>query len=355
MRRVDRGIEYLRTTQNEDGSWSPQPGPAVTAIVVAAMLDRPNISVSDPSVAKAVAYILSKRRSDGGIHDGFLENYNTAICLSAWRASTINLVSRRRFKKRMPIYENFSGTIKQTPMAMRLTRHMPTLAALDTVVMVDRTCLTHKSCWKVSYESGMDCNDPIFIRALAFITRCQGTKANREFGDKIVADGGFVYATSVNKDHIGVPQSMASPALIDQAKAGKPISGLRTYGSMTYAGFKSYIYANLDRDDPRVVDAYNWIRHHYTLDHNPGLLPDQQMQGYYYYLVTFSRAMAAWGSDQIITADGATHDWANDLVGKLAGLQREDGSWVNTADRWMEGDVNLTTAYALTALVYAIR
>lgn len=29
-----------------------------------------------------------------------------------------------------------------------------------------------------------------------------------------------------------------------------------------------------------------------------------------------------------------------------------NGSWVNPADRWMEGDPNLTTAYSLMALKY---
>ena len=71
--------------------------------------------------------------------------------------------------------------------------------------------------------------------------------------------------------------------------------------------------------------------------------------------MVMARALAAWGDAQIVTADGQSHDWANDMIGKLASLQREDGSWTNPADRWMEGDTNLTTAYALTALVSTIK
>ena len=37
----------------------------------------------------------------------------------------------------------------------------------------------------------------------------------------------------------------------------------------------------------------------------------------------------------------------------LARRQQADGSWVNSADRFMEGDPNLVTAYALLALAYA--
>ncbi|MEC9374167.1 MAG: hypothetical protein VYC34_10000, partial [Planctomycetota bacterium] len=58
-----------------------------------------------------------------------------------------------------------------------------------------------------------------------------------------------------------------------------------------------------------------------------------------------------------ISADGATtdsRDWANDLIDRLAELQKEDGSFENLHDRWMEGDPVLVTAYALLALQHAI-
>ena len=32
--------------------------------------------------------------------------------------------------------------------------------------------------------------------------------------------------------------------------------------------------------------------------------------------------------------------------------QRADGSWLNEQDRWMEGDANIVTGYALMALSY---
>jgi squalene-hopene/tetraprenyl-beta-curcumene cyclase len=210
------------------------------------------------------------------------------------------------------------------------------------------------------YDSGLDCNDPAFKRAIVFITRCQGTAANKEFGDKIVPDGGFIYATSKDKDHIGVPTTNAGEETVDIPGLGQQ-SRLRTYGSMTYAGFKSYLYAQLDRNDPRVTDAFGWIRRNYTLDQNPGLRnnpatpTDERLQGYFYYLLTFSRALDAWGEPSIKTADGKTHNWSNDLVDKLVSLQQKDGTWVNTADRWMEGDTNLTTAYAVLALEHAMK
>jgi squalene-hopene/tetraprenyl-beta-curcumene cyclase len=43
------------------------------------------------------------------------------------------------------------------------------------------------------------------------------------------------------------------------------------------------------------------------------------------------------------------------LIAALAKRQKPDGSWVNENDRWMEGDPNLTTGYALMALSYCIK
>ena len=39
---------------------------------------------------------------------------------------------------------------------------------------------------------------------------------------------------------------------------------------MTYAGLKSFLYAGVGKDDPRVKAAIGWVRRHYTLSENPG-------------------------------------------------------------------------------------
>ncbi|HYE02526.1 MAG TPA: hypothetical protein VD963_04755 [Phycisphaerales bacterium] len=43
-------------------------------------------------------------------------------------------------------------------------------------------------------------------------------------------------------------------------------------------------------------------------------------------------------------------DWGNDLIDRLAELQKEDGSFTVVDERWMENDPVLITAYALIAL-----
>ena len=123
---------------------------------------------------------------------------------------------------------------------------------------------------------------------------------------------------------------------------------------MTYAGFKSLLYARIDRDDVRVQRAIDWIRRYYTLDHNPNMPHAQSLEGLYYYFHVFARAMDAWGEDVFVDALGTPHRWRTELCHALSARQRKDGSWINEADRWYEGNPHLVTAYALLALQTAL-
>src|SRR5688500_11512003 len=61
---VDDAIKFLRTSQADDGSFSKQAGPGVTAIVVTGLLEN-GVPASDPMVAKALDYLQTFIRSDG--------------------------------------------------------------------------------------------------------------------------------------------------------------------------------------------------------------------------------------------------------------------------------------------------
>ncbi|HVW36277.1 MAG TPA: hypothetical protein VHB99_03190, partial [Pirellulales bacterium] len=56
--------------------------------------------------------------------------------------------------------------------------------------------------------------------------------------------------------------------------------------------------------------------------------------------------------DTITDADGKEHDWRKELLAALAERQNADGSWTNADSRWLEGDPNLCTGFALLALSY---
>jgi squalene-hopene/tetraprenyl-beta-curcumene cyclase len=108
------------------------------------------------------------------------------------------------------------------------------------------------------------------------------------------------------------------------------------------------LYAGVDAKDQRVQAAVEWIRQHFNLDENPGM----QNAGLFYYYHTFAKALNALGQPEFLDAQGKHHDWKAELVQKLAALQAENGSWVNENSRWLEGDANLVSGYALMALSF---
>jgi squalene-hopene/tetraprenyl-beta-curcumene cyclase len=145
--------------------------------------------------------------------------------------------------------------------------------------------------------------------------------------------GGFVY-------YLG--HSMAGG--VTNATTGRV--ALRSYGSISYAGLLSYIYASLKRDDPRVVAVLDWLRAHYTLEENPGMGP----QGYYYYLQLMTKALSTAGVDTLELKDGKKLGWRREVAMRLVNLQQKDGSWANANGRWWEKDPNLVTSYAVLSL-----
>ena len=127
---------------------------------------------------------------------------------------------------------------------------------------------------------------------------------------------------------------------------------LRSYGSMTYAGFKSMLYAGLSPDDVRVRAAFDWIRRNWTFDENPGL----GQQGLYYYYMVMAQALDTAGIHKLQVPgekEGETRaiEWRPLLRQKLFELQTQDGSWLNDKnDRWWEDQKLVCTVYALLAL-----
>lgn len=357
---IDRAVAYLRTQQDAaTGGWGvrdegPQL-PAITGLVLSGMLMEPHIDSRDPDVAQGLEFILSFRQPDGGIYDRILASYNTSICLSTLaRANTADAGAAIKPAQDFLRSIQWSEDSADHDETGDVTPDHPFYGGVGYGGHGRPDNSNLNMMLQAMRDSGLSCDDPAFQRALVFLQR---TQMHHRVNDMDYAEGstqgGFIYATGPESDQPGVGESKAG--MIEETLAdGSRASRLRAYGSMTYAGFKSYIYADLDRDDERVRLAYDWIRRNYTLEENPGV----GMQGFYYYLVTFSRALDAWGPPYIetITDDGAivARDWANDLIDRLGALQQPDGSFENLHDRWMEGDPVMTTAYALLALQHAI-
>ncbi|MGB0768041.1 MAG: prenyltransferase/squalene oxidase repeat-containing protein [Phycisphaeraceae bacterium] len=406
---IDKGITYLIGQQAEDGSWMSEIGPAVTGLVLNGLINQPEIGPNHPAAAKAIRYILDRAQEDGSIRngpDGILASYNTAICLSALGPVMNDPEVAEVVRKGQDFLRGTQWIIGMTdPTGKVIDKDHPFAGGFGYGKHGRPDISNTQMALQAMHDTGVDCNDPTFQRALVFLNRLQATEGNDLFADKFEElDGGFIYSTSVNKDAIGKPESKANQDQIDEAKAGRAVSGLRTYGSVTYAGFKSLIYANLDRDDPRMLAAKSWISKNYTLDQNPGMPEAQKLQGLFYYYITKARALNAFGSTSIEVQGAATakitaapevafsdvqakmdelkakgivdievaqgeagsgivvaetpgtvmRDWGNDLIATLVDQQHEEGWWANTETRWLESQPILVTAYSVLALQNAI-
>lgn len=189
------------------------------------------------------------------------------------------------------------------------------------------------------HKSGLAKDSETYKRAIEFLAKCQDSSEYNKY--RVAANtGGFYYSPVESKAN--------KEPILDKTKPLTP------YGSMTYAGLLSLIYASVDKNDPRVQSAYNWIRGKYTLDENPGLRTDAEpnlgKQGLFYYYHSFAKALDAYGEKKIVTTDNMEHYWANDIVAKLVSIQAKDGHWSNEISRWWEDLPILATSYSLMTL-----
>ena len=213
----------------------------------------------------------------------------------------------------------------------------PTVGGVSYGAGPNRPDLSNVGMWmEALHEAGVDEDDPAMQRAAAFITRLQNNSETNPMtwareGDN---DGGFVYTfpgSGPRGQHAG-----------------------RSYGSMTYSGFKSLLYAGVEREDPRIRAAFAWIRRYWRLDSNPNMPQAQSRAGLFYYYHVFAKALRTWGEPIVVDTSGVEHNWRHELIDALAEQVNDDGSWVNNADRWWEGNPVLATCYSVLALQEAL-
>jgi squalene-hopene/tetraprenyl-beta-curcumene cyclase len=335
---VVKAVEYLAKHQSADGAFTPQAGVGVTALVATALLQNGR-SPDDPLVARSLKFLEGYVQPDGGIYSPKLgyKNYETCIALTCF----VEANADKRYEKFIRNAEKYLKATQWTEAenendpARKMDKSDPFYGGAgygknkrpdlsNTAFLIDAL-----------KEAGNGPDDESMKKALVFVSRCQNLES--EYNNTPAAaknpDGGFYY----------------TPADGGESAADKlPNGGLRSYASMTYSGLKSMLYCGAKADDPRVKAATKWIQENYDLKTNPGLGPD----GLYYYYHVFAKALAAVGGDTLQDAKGVKHAWRKELVAELASRQLANGSWTNTKSRWLEGDPNLVTGYALLALSY---
>jgi len=346
---LERGVRFLASASPE-GRWGAlgRPDPGITAMVLGALLaaPEPRGEAAEQAIAAGLDWLASLQQPDGSIHDGRLANYVTSAAVLAFQRAgrpgdAERCAAARRFLQELQAdggegYDSshhYYGGVgyggDERPDLSNLQMALEALAA-----------------------TGLEAGDPTFQKALTFLERSQNRSESNDLalevdGARIGSgdDGGGVYAPGTSK--------AGFVTLGDGTKVP------RSYGSMTYALLKGYLFAGLSKDDPRVEAAWKWIRANYTLDVNPGFEassdPAAPYQGLYYYFYTMARALDLYGEERIVDSAGGEHDWRGELAGRVVAMQRPDGSWVNdNSPRWWEGNPVLATAYAMLTLDAAL-
>jgi squalene-hopene/tetraprenyl-beta-curcumene cyclase len=318
-RAVDRGLDFLRSRQEENGSYGNHVG--LTAMALQAFAESPHRfrDADGPFIARAAAWLVGQQRADGAITGDATPTYNTALAIMALHALdpakyAKAIAGGQRFLVRFQIDEDqkFAPSDKSYGGIGYGGDERPDLSnlvhALDALRQTD-----------------YDPNSDVWAKAQKFVTRCQNRSESNDqpwAGD----DGGFVYEPGNG-------------------------AGAKSYGAMTFAGLKSLIFTRAAKDDPRVVAAWAWVRKNYDFGQHPGL----GTTSLYYYYQSAATALDAYGERMIPDDKGRQRDWAADLAARLVALQRPDGSWVNDDPKYWEGNPLLATSRAVSSLNHALR
>ena len=343
---IDRGLTFLLRSQNSNGWWSTSEQPAVTALVLTAFNREPagRFRSNRPSeLRQAYDFVLGSAKPDGSIHRGTFINYNTSLSLLALstadeptfrpviRAARDYLArSQIDFGEAGKVDTEFDGGVGYGSKYQHSDLNN-TLTAIEAMR------------WSEPARSSTDLPpgtppdpDLNWAAVVHFLESCQNLPSHNPaswVSDDPKDRGGFVYYPG---------HSMAGG--VTNSVTGKV--ALRSYGSISYAGLLSYLYAQVDRDDPRVKAVMGWLQSNYTLEENPAL----GAQGYYYYLHLLTKALLAARVKTLRLEDGREIRWRDEVAVKLLELQRPDGAWSNPEQRWWETDPNLVTAYVVLSL-----
>ncbi len=348
---IHQTLTQLAQEQTLDGYWATTDFPGMTALILRAFLESPVDSArwqKSDAVAKGIAFLKTYVQEDGGIYNRGLHSYNTSIslmCLNVYyqvaeaqglltepelaELKAVMIRAREFVVKQQQFYDEEDLKILSGGIGYgRSSNHTD----LSNTTLAIQALHETRHLLDTSDEQAVDLN---WEAAIQFLTNTQNLPAtnSQEWVSGDAANrGGFVYRPG---------DSMAGS--FEKEDGG---TGQRSYGSMSYAGLMSMIYAGLDKDDERVVAAVEWLKAHFNLDKNPGM----GMEGLYYYYTTMAKALNAYGEDQLVLLDGTVVDWPKELAKKLVAEHKHPGFWINENSRWMESNPLLVSAYSLLAL-----
>ena len=326
-------------SQQPNGSWKYDP--AITALVLYSLMLEPQYHPDDripEAIGRGYAFLEKYANPNGGIYHEHYRNYSTAVALMAFTAAG------------KPKYQPIIDKARQYLIDFQLDEgedispahayyggigyggdDRPDLSNLQLALEAIKTAEE----FSVASDGVLQREPPVkgqtlashWQKALVFLSRTQNIEAINDM-DYATGDGGFIYETGHYKPERSI-----------------------SYGSMTYAGLKSLLYAGIDKNDIRVTKAYDWICSHYTVEENPNF----GTSSLYYYFMTATKCLKTFGKDTILDSKGNRRDWREDFINRIISLQHEDGYWVNSDGRYQENVKDLATAYSVIAMKHALQ
>ena len=338
---IARGNDWLKTRQKPGGNWDDEGIPAFTALALTAATRDPNLDRKAPfpeHVEKGFTWLLAQQKEDGGIYNRGLSVYNTATSVTALVAAGREGYEPAIVKARKHLIDNQwdIGKKKETDNpndgGVGYGSKNDHTDMSNTYLAIEALALSKKVVEDGKYGDQPDLD---WDAAVTFLSRSQNLQETNDqpwASNDAKNKGGFIYAPNESK------------AGEDKLPDGR--TALRSYGSMSYAGLLSFIYAKVGANDPRVVAVKEWLGKNYTIAENPNM----GTQGLFYYYQTMAKALTAANVDNLKLENGKDADWRKDLGEKLLASQRGDGSWLNENGRWMESNPVLVTAYTVLSL-----
>ncbi len=335
---IGKGLTWLAAHQNADGTWSQAEYPAMTALVLTAYQGDPSASYKrkyEANIAKGYEQLLRNVKPDGGIYAEKLANYNTSTAIMALLVAnnpSYEPIIKKARNYLIGLQDNLGEDVAVNGGIGYGGRYKHSDLSNTTFAL---EAIHYTRYLKSDVVNDPEVKDLNWKAVQQFLSRTQNLPGSNDqpwASDDPANKGGFVYFPG---------HSMAGEQKLEGGR-----TALRSYGSMSYAGLISMIYAQVDKNDPRVKAVIDWLTRNYTLAENPGM----GAEGLYYYYQMMAKALSAAGIDTLTLKDGSRVNWRQDLAKRLLDLQNADGSWANTSGRWMEKDPVLVTAYATITL-----
>ncbi|MCH2375981.1 MAG: hypothetical protein MK538_17485, partial [Planctomycetes bacterium] len=317
----------------------------LTAFALYALARNPRkySAVDGPFISDAVEFLINQQQKNGAIYDPrdpTLLNYKTSVTILA-----LSSLNRSKYSGTILRARSFTESLQfAEARGYNRSKHL-SYGGIGYGSGLRPDLSNTQFALEAVRAAGLSQSDELWVRVQPFLRLSLNSEKLdprlAEHGIGTTKDGGARYAPNATRGPVET---------LDDGRRG-----FSSYGSMSYAALKSFLYAHVARDDPDVRGLFRWISRNYTVTENPGMAtkkkPRAGLHGLFYYYHTMAKALRAYGEPMIRDAQGAERHWSSELASQLLSMQTIDGSWKNTSDRWYENLPTLDTSYAIVTLV----